>query len=97
MTSGFLYSLGQTHHILGSAEDGIVLSDKDITQDPQAVTTVAKASTAAIVLRLWERFRRRIRWRGNIVAQNLQAVPTVAKVRSHSTETVGEESNGGEM
>lgn len=60
VTSGRLSGLGQTHHILGSAEDGIVLSDKDITQDPRAATSIAKASTAARVLRLWEGFRKRI-------------------------------------
>lgn len=51
MTSG-LDSLGQTHHVLGSVEDGVVLSNEDVTQDPQAVTSVTKASSAAIVLRL---------------------------------------------
>lgn len=54
VTSGWLSSPGKTHHVLGSVEDGIVLPDEDITQDPQAVTSVAKAGTAAIVLRLWE-------------------------------------------
>lgn len=58
MISGWLSSLGQTHHILGSAEDGIVLSDEDIPQDPQAVTSTAEASAAAIVLRLSDGFSR---------------------------------------
>jgi len=49
-----LSSLGQTHHVLGSVEDGVVLSDEDVTQDPQAVSSIAKATTAAIVPRLWE-------------------------------------------
>lgn len=60
MISGWLSSLGRTHHILGSAEDRIVLSDEDIPQDPQAVTSTAEASMAAIVLRLSDGFSKRI-------------------------------------
>ena len=51
--SGRLSSLGQTDHVLGPVEDGIVLSDEDITQDPQAASSASKAGTAAIVLGLW--------------------------------------------
>lgn len=66
VTSGRLFSLGQTHHLIASVEDGIVLSDEDITQDPQAVTSFAKASTAAIGFRLCEGFRRRISDEGEV-------------------------------
>ena len=56
-TSGSLLSPGQTHHIIASVEDREVLSDEDITQDPQAVTSTAKAGTAAEVLGLWQGLR----------------------------------------
>lgn len=59
VTSAFLSGPGQTHHILSSAEDRIVLSNEDITQDPQAVASIAEAGTAAIIRRLWERISRR--------------------------------------
>lgn len=39
---------------MGSAEDGVVLPDEDITQDPQAVASSAEAGAAAVVLRLGE-------------------------------------------
>lgn len=57
--SGFLSSLGKTNHILGSAVDGIELSEENITQEPFAVTSSVEASKAAIVLSLWERLWRR--------------------------------------
>lgn len=59
VTSSSLFSLGKTDHILGSAVDGIELSEENITQEPFAVTSSVEASKAAIVLSLWERLWRR--------------------------------------
>lgn len=56
VSSGSLCSPGQTHPILASVKDGVVLSDEDITQDPQAASSIAKATMAAIV-RLWGVFK----------------------------------------
>ena len=59
-----LPSHGQADHVLASAEDGVVLPDEDITQDPQAASAVADAGTAAVVLRLSEAERERAKLKG---------------------------------
>lgn len=47
-----LHSLGQTHGVACPVEDGVVLPNEDITQDPQARPARAETSAAAIVIRL---------------------------------------------
>lgn len=42
-----LNSLGQPDHVVAPVEDGIVLPDEDITQDPELVAASTEASRAA--------------------------------------------------
>lgn len=52
-----LNCLGETHHVPGSVEDGVVLSDEDIIQDSEVGNAIAEPSAATIII-LLERFRR---------------------------------------
>lgn len=47
-----LHSLGQTHRVVCPVEDGVVLPNEHITQDPQARAAPAETGAAAVVIRL---------------------------------------------